>query len=162
MVTTATQQDFFRVCLYPPGDEIFAQTRLLIPLNHVLEVLTLSWQSITPIPGVTQGVLGVTNQRGQLIWVVDLRSGANFGAQMARPNPQEKLTVVLLGEGTSQRIGLVVAQLEGVTAFALEPETPPTGHWLRFYPHCDRQLCQGTERGFTLDLSRLFRFLQSG
>ncbi|SMH50468.1 chemotaxis protein CheW [Picosynechococcus sp. OG1] len=119
MVAPSTQTDFFRVQLYPAGADPLAQTRLLIPLENMLEVMTLPRQDICPVPGVAPGVLGVTNQRGQLIWVVDRRSPSGLGTSAARPNPQEKLTVVLLGQGDAGQVGFVVTQLEGIAPFDL-------------------------------------------
>ncbi|MBV5260509.1 CheW domain-containing protein [Synechococcus moorigangaii CMS01] len=160
MVATATSQDFFQVQLYPPEQKSLAQTRLLIPLENLLEVLTLTRQSLCPVPGVPQGVLGVTNQRGQLIWVVDWRSGQNEAMPSLRPNPQEKLTVVLLGQGEGDRLGLVVTELRGIAGFDLSTATTVTSAWRRFYPHCDRQLAQDSVMAFTLDITRLLAYLQ--
>ncbi|ANV84950.1 hypothetical protein AWQ21_11545 [Picosynechococcus sp. PCC 7003] len=160
MVTSSTQADFFRVQLYPAGANSLAQTRLLIPLDNMLEVMTLPRQAICPVPGVAPGVLGVTNQRGQLIWVVDRRSPKGLGTSAARPNPQEKLTVVLLSQGDGGQVGFVVSQLEGIAPFDLGVAAPVATAWQGFYPHCDRQLVRGPEKGFTLAMAHLSQYLQ--
>jgi purine-binding chemotaxis protein CheW len=56
----------FRVCVIVLGEETFA-----IDLRQVLEVFKPD--SITPIPGMPDAIVGVTNLRGTIIPLADLR-----------------------------------------------------------------------------------------
>lgn len=46
--------------------------RIAVPVNSVSEVVQLQPQEISPIPGVNPCLLGITNQRGKLLWVLHL------------------------------------------------------------------------------------------
>lgn len=46
--------------------------RLAIPVENLGEVLQLSPQDISQIPGVAPWLIGAINQKGTLLWVVDL------------------------------------------------------------------------------------------
>jgi chemotaxis signal transduction protein len=46
--------------------------RLAIPVENLGEVLQLSPQDISPIPGVAPWLMGAINQKGTLLWVVNL------------------------------------------------------------------------------------------
>lgn len=68
---------------------------LLIPLEHTAGVLTLSETQICPIPGIPPAILGVVNQRGKLLWVLELSNLLGI-AQEAKIIPRHNLTVVVL------------------------------------------------------------------
>ncbi|MBD2178942.1 chemotaxis protein CheW [Pseudanabaena sp. FACHB-1998] len=46
--------------------------RIAIPITSVDEVIQLQPQDISPIPGVNPCLVGLTNQRGRLLWVLHL------------------------------------------------------------------------------------------
>lgn len=46
--------------------------RIAIPVSYVEAVIQLQLQDISPIPGVDPCLLGITNQRGSLLWVLHL------------------------------------------------------------------------------------------
>lgn len=58
-------KDYFHI-------QVRQSVQLALPLENVMEVMTINWEKICPIPGVATALLGVTNQRGQLLWVLDL------------------------------------------------------------------------------------------
>jgi twitching motility protein PilI len=47
---------------------------LLIPTTNAVEVISRKRSDICPIPGLLSSLLGVVNQRGRLLWVLDLAS----------------------------------------------------------------------------------------
>lgn len=162
MSVTATQVDYFRAQLYPPsGNQALARTKLLVPLQNIIEIVTIQRQDICPLPGVAAGILGVTNQRGQLVWILDLGGIGEGFAGLKRLNPQEKLTIMLLQEAQGQ-VGCVVAQLQGIVSLDLKQWRGIETQWQAFYPFCDRQLVEGEDCLLLLNMMRLFEYLQTG
>lgn len=99
--------------------------RLALPIENVAEVFSLAYGDICPIPGVTTALLGVVNQNGQLIWILELADLLSELLGLA-PSPidyrkWDSLTVVLLINSptsqtgvTPQRLACVVSALKGV------------------------------------------------
>ena len=86
--------------------------RIVIPVNYVDEVVQLQPQDISPIPGVDPCLLGITNQRGSLLWVLNLEKF--FGIQ---PTPLAKpiITIALrapMPDGGIRRLASIVTALE--------------------------------------------------
>ena len=87
---------------------------VLIPLEHTAGVLTLSQTQICPIPGIPPAILGVVNQRGKLLWVLELSNLLGI-AQEAKIIPRDNLTLVVLTanenttESLSRQVGCVVS-----------------------------------------------------
>ncbi len=88
--------------------------RIAIPVADVDEVLQLQSQDISPIPGVNPCLLGVTNQRGNLLWVLHLEKF--FGIQpmpLAKPIMAIALRAVR-SDGGMRRLACVVMALEEI------------------------------------------------
>ncbi len=43
----------------------------LLALKHITEVVRLKAEEILPVPDVSDCVLGITNWRGEMLWLVD-------------------------------------------------------------------------------------------
>lgn len=58
------------------NDYFFVQLRqslkVALPLDSTREVISLTYGEICPVPGVSPALLGVANQRGKLLWVLEL------------------------------------------------------------------------------------------
>jgi len=54
------------------GFQVKNSVRLVVPADWVVEAIALNCHEICPIPGVTDGILGVIDYQGQLVWVIDL------------------------------------------------------------------------------------------
>ncbi|MEB3830226.1 chemotaxis protein CheW [Phormidium sp. CCY1219] len=52
--------------------ELSATVNLAVPMEYVEETIAIAWAEICPIPGVPDGVLGVIDRGGKLLWVVEL------------------------------------------------------------------------------------------
>ncbi|WP_155968077.1 chemotaxis protein CheW [Kamptonema formosum] len=100
--------------------------RLALPVENVTEVMTVSRSDICPIPGVASALLGVVNQRGQLLWVVELADLLSDVLCLA-PSPlqyrsrEQLMLAVLAGKptpattaGAPPRLACVVSSLKGV------------------------------------------------
>lgn len=91
---------------------------VLLPLQSTAEVMTLTRGGICPIPGVAPALLGVVNQRGKLLWVMDLSDLLRIEPSPTPLRSQDNLTVVVLTSGDSptneRRVGCVVSALKGI------------------------------------------------
>ncbi|WP_204368655.1 chemotaxis protein CheW [Neosynechococcus sphagnicola] len=104
---------------------------MVLPLDRTSEVISLQRGDICPIPGVAASLLGVVNQRGKLLWVLDLSDLLALPAFTTSPGLQDQLTLVVLADtaptvgqmavGQSERqLGCVVSALKGI--LPLEPD----------------------------------------
>lgn len=88
--------------------------RLAVPVECVDEVLQLQSRDISPMPGVNPCLLGVTNQRGSLLWVLHLEKF--FGIQpmpLAKPIMAIALRTVM-PDGGIRRLACVIMGLEEI------------------------------------------------
>ncbi|MCT7951367.1 chemotaxis protein CheW [Ancylothrix sp. C2] len=120
---------------YPPSPDIPLKdyfciqlrqsARLALPIENVAEVFSVAYGDICPIPGVATALLGVVNQNGQLIWVLELADLLSELLGLA-PSPidygkWDSLTVLLITNCLNsqkgvppQRLACVVSALKGV------------------------------------------------
>jgi chemotaxis signal transduction protein len=94
--------------------KISSLLRIAIPVLYVDEVVQLAPQDISPIAGVDPCLLGLTNQRGSLLWVLHLEKF--FGL---KPTPLAKpiVAIALHTQGQSgeiRRVACVVMALEEI------------------------------------------------
>ena len=106
--------EYFHIQLQP-------NTELLIPLEHTGGAIALPVEQICPIPGIPPAVLGVVNQRGKLLWVIQLSSLLGLGQSDTSLRAQYNLTLLVLsatsrttGEQESRQIGCVVSTLKEI------------------------------------------------
>lgn len=108
------------------NDYFYVQLRqsvgVVLPLESTAEVLSLTLGEICPIPGVPPAVLGVVNQRGKLLWVLELSDLLGLAPPSRRLQSQDKLTLVVLTTSSasstagqeSRQLGCVVSALKGI------------------------------------------------
>lgn len=87
------------------------QVHLGIPLAQVEAVERLSLHLICPLPQLPAAVRGVRQQRGSLVWVVDL--GLLLGLPVAVSQGQPQQPALILRSG-STRLTCLVHQLYGI------------------------------------------------
>lgn len=128
-ITATEQEPFLRFYLEP-------DTTVLLPLQHSIEVLSVSRKEIVPIFFMPAWVTGVYNLRGEILWVIDL--GHLMGLTPCYPQTAigSSLTVIVLNtapdaialnnsvlKGASgsispakhnQMLGCMVSQLEAI------------------------------------------------
>ena len=68
---TVLKEQFLRFLLEP-------QTRLMLPVEQITEVLKINVGQIVPIPQMPAWVMGVYNWRGNILWMIDLGSLIGF------------------------------------------------------------------------------------
>lgn len=138
------EEQFLRFYLEP-------DTRVMLPVTQMTEVLTIPLGQIIPIPHMPAWVMGVYNWRGEILWMVDL--GHLVGLT---PWHQQTLkgstyrAFVLRSAGTASTsgknlsLGLVISRVEDIEwcdpaeiqsppASAVEPRLAPflRGFWLK-------------------------------
>lgn len=90
-----------------------------LPVSHVREIVRV--ESITRVPGGPREIRGVTNVRGRVIPVVDLRVRLELAATEVTPDSR-----VLVAEARGRPIGLLVDAVEAVDRLdLLAVEEPP-------------------------------------
>lgn len=113
---------------------------IVIPLKITLEVITLARKEICPIPGVPPALLGVVNQRGRLLWVLELSDLLGLDPHKRKLQPQDDLTLCVLTAPQTRMplslqdasVGCVVSELKGIVSLTREQfkpvpeEFPPT------------------------------------
>ena len=107
--------EYFHIQLQP-------NTELLIPLEHTGGAIALPVEQICPIPGIPPAVLGVVNQRGKLLWVIQLSNLLGLRQSDTSLRAQYNLTLLVLsassspttGEQESRMVGCVVSTLKEI------------------------------------------------
>ena len=92
--------------------ELIDQVKLAIPLTQVKEVISVTNSDICPIPGVKPAVVGMTNQRGNLLWLLDL---SLLVSQMSSLTNQLNSAKVIITQFPEHRLGLMVSKLEEIS-----------------------------------------------
>ncbi|MGK7913318.1 MAG: chemotaxis protein CheW [Synechococcus sp.] len=135
-------QAFLRLRLDP-------KTLLLLPMDSVLEVLTLPIQRVSVMPNMPGCVMGLLNRRSKVIWAVDL-------AHMLGGRPLEshlqQLTAAIV-HAQKDRLGLMVRAIEGVQRFNPDLIQSPLGgvveeQWVPYVRGC---ILEGSEILMVLD-----------
>lgn len=112
VLSSHAEEQFLRLHLVP-------DTKVLLSIQAVSEVLTISVGQIVPIPDMPACVMGVYNWRGEVLWMVDLGHLCGLTPYYQQKMRIAHTAVVLRGhdqaatqEGPS--LGLVVDQVEDV------------------------------------------------
>jgi len=84
-------------------------TGVLVDIARVVEVLSLSAADLVPMPDTHACIVGVTNWRGEILWVVDLSQFLGYPPLAAAS--AMRCTVVVVGNG-AHRLGWLVPQVE--------------------------------------------------
>lgn len=138
------EEQFLRFYLEP-------DTKVMLPVAQLTEVLTIPLGQIVPIPHMPPWVMGVYNWRGEILWMVDLGQlvGLTPWSQQSLKSSIYK-AFVLRSAGSSgatsknQALGLVIGRVEDIEwcdpaeiqsppASAVEPGLAPflRGFWLK-------------------------------
>jgi positive phototaxis protein PixI len=100
---------------FPLGSE----TKAMLPVSQLTEVLTVSVGQVVPIPDMPATVLGVYNWRGEILWIADLGKllGLEPLHQQMRGQTAFKVLVSvsgrrLGGDASRSPLGLAVREVE--------------------------------------------------
>ncbi|BAQ63304.1 chemotaxis protein CheW [Geminocystis sp. NIES-3709] len=94
--------------------ELVGRKKVAIPLNQVQEVININCSDICPIPGVNNSLVGVTNHRGNFLWIVEL---SQFLFQQSLQNIGLNSLTILLTKIHHNNLGLLVQKLGEIKTF---------------------------------------------
>jgi positive phototaxis protein PixI len=83
---------------------------MMLPTADLVEILTLPFAQITPIPDTANFVMGVCNWRGEVMWVLDLSFKLGFEPLYRQGYSQTSCSVILL-QSQGMVIGLAVKKV---------------------------------------------------
>jgi twitching motility protein PilI len=97
---------------------------LVLPVDRAAEVIAIKRGEICPVPGVLPTILGVVNQRGKLLWILDLSTLFDLAPAAKNSRSQDKLTLLIINGNSSNavagkadgKIGCVVSTLKEIVA----------------------------------------------
>ena len=97
-----------------PRYVVFAVREMLfaVPIGRVLETDRMT--SVTPLPGAAPGVKGLTNLRGEVVPVIDLRDVLGW---VPSENPATRRMLVIQDGNRQPLTALLVDQVKGLAAF---------------------------------------------
>ncbi len=138
-----------RVCLISLAGELFA-----IDLRHVAEVFEVG--PITPVPDMPDLLVGVTNLRGVIVPLLDLRP--LLGLSIDGPVPP--FAVVIRHDG--QQVGVLVDQMPEIHAVGADDVyTAPAGGTQGFRPFVSSMLRIEGRVGGVVEVSALLASVAS-
>ncbi|MDJ0530885.1 MAG: chemotaxis protein CheW [Xenococcaceae cyanobacterium MO_207.B15] len=95
----------------------------VLPMDNAKEVLLVSSQRISPVPNMSNYILGLINQRSHIFWVVDLPY--MLGMQPIARNQQSYHLAIVRSNNIP--LGLVVTEVQGVIHLSHEEIQSPVG-----------------------------------
>ncbi|MCS6959105.1 MAG: chemotaxis protein CheW [Pseudanabaenaceae cyanobacterium SKYGB_i_bin29] len=84
--------------------------RVMLPTQQLLEVISLSVDRLSPIPATPPYTMGVTNWRGEVLWVLDLSALLGLEPLYQQPTRLRRFPVVI-SSCRQNPIGLAVVQV---------------------------------------------------
>ncbi|WP_414621715.1 chemotaxis protein CheW [Calothrix sp. CCY 0018] len=89
------------------------QTPAILSMNQTQEAMVVSVESVTAMPNMPFGILGLMNWRSRIVWVVDLPKILNLQSPQNRPRQYS----VIIVRTQSMILGLVVHEIIGTLRF---------------------------------------------
>lgn len=86
------------------------ENKAILPTANLVEVFSIDPGLIVPIPDMAPGVMGVSNWRGQVLWLVDLAYLLGLGAMFDRDLHYPKHNVLIV-RTQGKILGLAVNQV---------------------------------------------------
>jgi positive phototaxis protein PixI len=129
--TANERQEFLKFHLLP-------ETTVLVPINQLIEVITVPFNQVIPIPELPSWVMGVYNWRGKILWLIDTGDLVGLGAKSEALSLNNTYNVVVLkSEDTAttttgndfsyKTLGLVVDRVEEIEwCYSSDIQTPPS------------------------------------
>jgi positive phototaxis protein PixI len=99
------------------------QTPAVFSMRHVQEAMVLPTRRLTPMPNMPSPILGLTNRRSRISWVVDLPQ--LLGLPPLDANAQQH-TLILVQVGAVS-ISFAVQQVDGITRLPTDEIQSPRG-----------------------------------
>ncbi len=103
--------------------QVNRSTQVILPMTQTQEVVVREKEKITPIPNMGAFVLGLLNQRSQVVWVIDLAAMFNFtplNSELATYN----IAIISINK---KSLGLAVEEIKGIKQINPEEIQSPIG-----------------------------------
>lgn len=116
--------------------------KVVLPLDATTEVISLTRGEICQIPGVSPALLGVVNQRGKLLWVLDLSDLLQISPSPTPLRVQDKLTLIGLSDRSSneeadtRQVACVVSAIKGIIPLnrtKIQPQSTNVSSYLKSF-----------------------------
>lgn len=102
---------------------INSQTPAILSMSQTQEAMVVSVESVTAMPNMPFGILGLMNWRSRIVWVVDLPKILNLQSAQNRPRQYS----VIIVRTQSMILGLVVHEIIGTLRFNNDEIGSPIG-----------------------------------
>ncbi|MCM0593110.1 MAG: chemotaxis protein CheW [Gloeotrichia echinulata IR180] len=99
------------------------QTAAVLSMRHTQEAIIVPVDAVTSMPNMPNCILGLTNWRSRIIWVIDLPRMLNL--EFIDHRLRQYNVIVLRVE--SMLLGLVVQEIKGTTKFIADEIRSPVG-----------------------------------
>lgn len=99
------------------------QVSALLSMKYVQETLILPSRRLTPMPNVSPCMVGLTNRRNRVMWVIDLAQLLGLSALDASSDQY----MLILMQVNSVSLGLAVHQVEGTARLEADSIQSPVG-----------------------------------
>lgn len=116
--------------------QVAPDTKVLLPVQQLTEVLTISFGQITPIPHMPPWVMGVYNWRGEVLWVADLAALIGLTPWYQQGVGAAAYSAIVLripinsagvSDETDKTLALVVNQVQDIEWYSPDQiQSPPT------------------------------------
>ena len=109
------EEQFLRFHLEP-------ETKIMLPIEQVTEVLKIGVGKVVPIPQMPSWVMGVYNWRGEILWIVDLGHLIGLNPRYQQEVNATNYTAVVLSYGSKSNnskksqisLGLIMTRVEDI------------------------------------------------
>ena len=109
------EEQFLRFYIEP-------ETKIMLPIEQVTEVLKIGVSKIVPIPQMPSWVMGVYNWRGEILWIVDLGHLIGLNPWYRQELNGTNYTAVVLSYGSQSNnnkksqisLGLIMTRVEDI------------------------------------------------
>lgn len=97
--------------------EVYPETKAMLPIRQITEVLKIQYRQIMPIPQMPASVMGVYNWRGDILWMLDLGQLLGLDSWYQHQYNRVFHSVIVLSPEREQsenqiHLGLVVAEID--------------------------------------------------
>lgn len=117
-----------------------------VPLERAVGTLAVAPSEICPVPGVDSALLGAINQRGQLLWVLDLQAALSGLNAASTQRSRRTLTLLAIDRASPgvdsasgrSRLACVVAELVEIVRFEADTFSAPADVTLQRFGYSER------------------------
>ena len=118
LISKTEEKQFLRFYLHP-------DTKLMLPMRQITEVLKIKFGQIVPIPQMPDWVMGVYNWRGDVLWMLDLGHLIGLNSWYQQELDLSNQTAIVLSpdrepssvnKRNNLHLGLVVSRVEDIEA----------------------------------------------